>query len=295
MRSFRLFITMAAVLAVASGDTGCAGETGGVKTGNGATITVQAVSSGPAGTPIVAASAASADIYSSDDDDDGPEGEDGSGAILTVNEGYANVEFIEIELPDSTGCEMFGNYEFLSPVSCEDDRIFIEGPFMVDLILGASIPESGELTVPPGTYKKVKIRFGESSGLNLPPDHPLVGHTLYAAGTIRIPNETPETTDDSVYSYLMPFDFDVEPEFENPAGISITDGALDRIILNLDVNKWFTGLPIGDCIEELDPIVEPINFAADLEGDCEDVEEALKDNIEQSGDLDHEEIEDDDD
>ncbi len=294
MRFFRLCIAMAAVLVAAvSGETGCAGETGGVKTGNGATIIVQAVSSGPAGTPIVAASATSADIRS--DDDDGPEGEDGSGAVLTVNEGYANVEFVEIELFDSTGCETFGDYEFLPPVSCEDDRILIDGPFLVDLILGASIPESGELTVPPGTYKKVKIRFGESSGLNLPPGHPLEGHTLYAAGTVRIPNETPETTDDAVYSYLMPFDFDVDPEFENPAGIRISDGALDRIILNLDVNKWFTDLPIGDCIEELDPIVEPINFAADLEGDCEDVEEALKDNIEQSGDLDHEEIEDDDD
>lgn len=289
MKITRLFMAMTGVLTAAV-LVRCAEDTGGVKTGNGATISIQAVSPAGAGAPIVAASAASRAVTRSgeEEDDDGPEGEDGSGAILTVTEGYANVEFVQIDLPDGADCDSFGGFGFLPPVSCEGGEITVEGPFLVDLILGATIPESGELTIPPGTYKKVKIRFGESDGLNLPDGHPLEGHTLYAAGTILLSDGV------TSYSYVMPFDFDVDPEFENPAGIDVSGAALDRILLNLDVTGWFTDLPIGDCIEELGTIVEPIDFAADLEGDCEDVEDELKDNIEQSGDLGHEEAEDDD-
>ncbi len=227
-------------------------------------------------------------------------------AGLTVSAAFINIGEIELELPEGMACEDAG-FVAQEGVSCEtetdmehgseeiESEIKIQGPFVFDLLTGASTPDLGALTIPSGVYREVEIKIEKRETPSGTPitDPNLEGNSIYVEGAF---------TDGSAvdHDFVLALEIDEELEIESEVGFNVLEQSANTVVAGLNVDAWFSGIDLQACVDSGD-------FPLDSNGDlqlrdddeltgqnvCENLEETVEDNIKTSFELFEEEHEDD--
>lgn len=159
---------------------------------------------------------------------------------------------------------------------CEDESEFsVRGPFVIDLLTGTSTPDLGSITVPAGTYRKLKIELhhggeNDSNGLR--------DSTLTAKGTVTLP-------DGAAIPFSLALRLNENISIRNAAGITLDGSTVNTILVGLAAGDWFKGLDLSRCLGTLDSasLAGGITVTEDSPiGKCLDAEHFLKDNIRES-------------
>lgn len=174
----------------------------------------------------------------------------------------------------------------------DGEEIEIRGPFIFNLLTGESFPDIGTIEIPSGIVKEIEIKIDDvEEDETLPDGVPadLAGHTLLVEGTF--------TDGDAATPFSLLLDFDEEVEFENLDGIEVSEVVdINAIIISFDVSSWLSGVDMAACVADGDVEVADDGTVVITEdsssGDCSDIEDTIKDNIEASGTLDEDDDDD---
>lgn len=259
MHSTRIAILLLASASIAA----CSGDGSGIGSGDSDAIG-RPDDGGRSGT-VIALRAATAEGLG------GPGGlttEDGGGGSLDIVAARVIVRDIELDFADDDlDCAALEE-ELAPPVSCDDDEtIVIEGPFEVDLLTGEATPSLEGLTIPAAEYRRVDVRIQSDDGPSF---------------------EAITELDGDVSSAHIALDFTEDARFESEDGV-LLDGDAGTLLVRLDVDAWFSGVPLTRCIDDGDVEIQDDHAVIDEDtsggGDCSDIENELKDNIKDSGEL----------
>ena len=236
-----------------------------------------------------------------------------AGTSVNITSARINVDEIKLKAPEGISCAEM-SFVDQTGVSCEtessdslastnesssddsnshesESEIKIKGPFVFDLITGESTPSLSEFKIPSGMFKEIQIKLKKaqvSDGI-LAVDDELIDNTLVAAGTF--------TDLSSVsHSFSLKLSFSEELKIEQTAGISVKEGLLNAITINMNVTNWFSGLDLQQCIADNDYSLDGDSFVIDEHhsgsGRCSDIENTVKENIKDAFEFENEEHED---
>lgn len=189
------------------------------------------------------------------------------------------VRHIELDLPDSSSCE--AHEDAIVGAMCEDGKITIEGPMIIDLLSGKATPDLSEVRIPSGQYKRMDIRIDDGdpdAGLIVEGD-PLDDYSMVVSASFS--------------SELGPMDLELSLKFNEDirfdageTGIEIS-GEGYGLFAALNASLWFDAETLDRCIasEELMPEDGEL-VVDDGEGsDCGELENDIKRRIKESGQL----------
>ena len=229
---------------------GCSGEGGGT-----AGIAVQAVTA--AGEPAAGGELAMLDDASTE---------------FTLAAATLNIRDIKLDLPDGLSCgdvesELSGATCSADPLEAED-TIEIEGPFSVDLVTGVAEPTLDDVRIPALTYQRLDIRVDDT------------GDVAFAALADFELDGDPTVLD-------LTLDFSEDIRVEGGDGVVIEEDT--DLIAELVAADWLAGIDVAACVADGDLNVSSgtvVISEATTEGDCSDIENVIKENMKNSGQLD---------
>lgn len=234
---------------------GCTGGFGGTETGN---------------------AVANVEMRARRADGGPPASAEQSGTAFGFDSVRAYVREIRLEL-DVASCADVATEELVAPVSCTGSTVLVEGPYVFDLLAATAEPSLDDLTIPGATYRRIDVRFDDadpSDGLVAETD-PLADFTFLGAGDADLGGST---------AFRMELAFNEDARFESPDAIEVRDGT--TLSLLLDPTAWFGALPLATCFSDGDlPLDGTTVIVADGAGGCSDIEQALKEAIKTSGQL----------
>lgn len=194
--------------------------------------------------------------------------QDAGGSTVVITEARIAVKEIRLELPAGTRCtdveaEVGGGAECKGEDEAEehddsDEEILVRGPFVVDLVTGASTPDLSAVRVPDLPYDEVEIRLEESGQLD--------GASWVMSGTV----------DGQPLSVRLKFDEDIE--IEQPGGVRVVEGA--PLLVEFDTSRWFEALSLSSCVAD-----GAVTIDDEGEDTC-DIEDQLEDALDGSAELD---------
>lgn len=189
---------------------------------------------------------------------------DSTGAAADITSASVTIERIDIKLPDGLNCATLGvplpsfavcdnsendalddNPETnpSDDLAGDNDKIRLNGPFVVDLLTGTSTPSLADLTLPSGMVREIKVKLS----------HLTVAGTVDVGGT-----PTPFNIDSSI---------DKDIEYSDLSGFEISEAvSVNEIILSFDVAKWLAGVDLAACA-----------------ADCSEFDDMIEHNVEDSG------------
>ena len=162
-----------------------------------------------------------------------------TGLVFTdVIIGVTEIEFETFEEDES---EDNGDFED-NDHDGEDDNeeIEFEGEFVVDLIAGTSTPDFGETNIAPGIYEEMEIELA-----------PILegGLSMFVAF-----DYTPDGAVDAVryeYSTSAEMEFELEPE----GGFILEEGALNKMLVLIDLDAMFADIDLNTATADVDGVV----------------------------------------
>lgn len=214
---------------------------------------------------------------------------DSSGIAFRVTEARVLVEKVKLVSGDDDSCEGDERMAVL-PDSGEDDDVgegsedtsgcdetesMLKGPFVVDLLTGTSTPAMGDLSIPAGTYRKVKIHLGHARKEDaiLDSTDSLMGRTLLVRGTYAAPGQVEKP-------FTLALKFDEELEMENLAGMRLDAATLNSILVSVRIDRWLSDMDVGGCLAKPEMAASLAGGAVISEdselGRCLDVEKTVK-------------------
>ena len=132
----------------------------------------------------------------------------------------------------------------------DDEEVEFEGEFTVDLIAGTSSPDFGIADLAPGIYEEMEVEM-----------EPIMadGNTMFIAF-----NYTPDGETDPVrYEYSNKYE--LEFEIEDEAGFQIDEGALNQMLILVDLDALFANVDLNTATADVDGVVRiNANSNADL-------------------------------
>lgn len=199
---------------------------------------------------------------------------DRGGSRFTLRTAQVNVGLVKFKLPDGIKCT-----PDLVP-SCELDGLKMEGPFLVDLMAGASLPPFPEFRAPHGTYRKIEVRLEALHPAKDAPDTALKGHSMILSGSFAYRGR-----DDRSFKILL--DFDETAIFETGSA-TVQERPLNRLLLSLDVDAWLSQADITRCLDDGSLVMDAAgNLRIDKDNTCDGLEKVIKDGVKSSGRLAH--------
>ena len=167
----------------------------------------------------------------------------------------------------------------------EDNELTLKGPYVVDLLTGASYPSLDTLSVPVRIYEKIKMKFdyAKKGSAVLDSTDPLIGNTLLVRGTYGVPG-MPEQP------FSLSLKFDEEMEIASAAGMQLNATSLSNIVISLKMDQWLTNLNIKGCLDQTD-VMQSLTGGATVFseesplGKCLDIGKTIKENITKSFDV----------
>ena len=222
---------------------------------------------------------------------------DAAGTPIEVTTAWVNIGEIEIELPEGLTCDAVTD-PLPESATCECEmeedetetecEITFEGDVLFDLLTGTATPAIGTFSIPSGIVKEIEVEIDDvAEDATLPDGVPstLAGHSLVVEGTT--------TLDGTPTPFSLRLDFNEEVEFEELSGLEISEAvALNQILVTFNVDSWLAGVDLAACVAEGDVAMVDGTIIIDEDstsGDCSDIENVIKDNIEASGTLEKEE------
>lgn len=198
--------------------------------------------------------------------------DDGS-TEFTLTEANLNVRDIKLDLPDGVRC---ADIEAdLVGATCSDDSldsedtVEIEGPFAVDLVTGVSTPSLDDIEIPALTYRRLDIRVDDN------------------ADDISFSAVADFDLDGDAVVLELALDFNEDIRVEGGGGVTV-DADTD-LIAEFAVANWLAGIDVASCINDGDLDVSSSTVVisdATTEGSCSDIEDTIKNNMKDSGQLD---------
>jgi hypothetical protein len=190
---------------------------------------------------------------------------------------------IELDLPKGSTCADLVETE---GTRCDEssNKVVIDGPFVIDLVTGQSTPDLSLIEVPAGVYKRIDFRVEDGD-----PDEGVVatGSALdnrSFAGSFTFDEQgTPLTL-------RLSLRFNEDIRIEDSAGIDAS-GAAQALLAKFDISAWFAGVDISSCLAAGELTINNSEVLVDEDalsgsGDCSDIENTLKTNMKNSGQLD---------
>ncbi len=199
---------------------------------------------------------------------------DMTGTAFTLTRGSLGVRDIELYLPDGVRCadvggDLVGAVCKAGDTADDEDKVFIDGPFIVDLMTGTATPTMADLRVPATTYRRVDVRVERSAQLD---DAAFVVSASFDLGG------QPTTLDAALR-------FNEDIRIDDPAGIAIA--ADEDLVARFIVDDWLAGVDIGACARALGTAPGGTVSVDDRSsGACADIDDRVKDAMKRSGDLD---------
>jgi hypothetical protein len=152
-----------------------------------------------------------------------------------------------------------------------DEKVRIDGPWVVNLITGEATPSVENIEIPAGAYRRIDVRFEDADknaakGLSVPDE--LSGWSLIASG---------EYSGTSASQFDMRLKFNQDARFTSESGIIVGPNATQEMFMALDVQRWFSVVSLEDCLakERLD-VVDDVLVIEDASRRCNAVENAIK-------------------
>ncbi len=206
-----------------------------------------------------------------------------SEAALQVEHAEAFIRHIEFYLPE--GQCAHGDADAPDSGTDDDgeceDKIRIEGPWVVDLMTGEATPDLDGLKVPVGEYRRIDIRFedaGKKQAREIEIPAELMGLSLRADGAY---------SGEAAENFELRLTFNNDVRFESKAGIELTAEEPQTLFAQLDVQSWFDRVELDECFrkDRLD-VVDGTLQILDEGRRCSDVENAIKREMKHGGRLD---------
>lgn len=204
--------------------------------------------------------------------------DDAGGSAFDITAASMVVERIDVKLPDGVVCSdvIFDLPDFASCDDDEDeDKIRLTGPFTFDLLTGESDPPIDTISFPSGVVREVKIRV----------------ERLTASGSADL--------DGTATPFSMNVELGEDIEFEDLTGFEISEAvSVNALLLSFNVGDWLNGVDLGACVDDGEVEISDGTIVIDEDsgsGDCSDIENVIKDNVEASGTIEEEDHDDDDD
>jgi hypothetical protein len=215
---------------------------------------------------------------------------DQGGSSYTLVEAWLHLRHIELDLPVGVTC---GDVEadLAGGAYCDpnddldddspEDKIKIDGPFIVDMITGETTPSLADVRVPALAYSRIDVRVDDGD-----PQEGLV--------------EVGSALDDATYVVAATFDyqgtttelrfrlnFDEDIRIEQPGGIDLAGD--ENLVAEFVVDSWLAGVDIAGCIDDGDLAIDGGVVAIDdrNDGACGGIEDTIKNNMKNSGRLGH--------
>jgi hypothetical protein len=221
--------------------------------------------------------------------DDGALGltfQDKAGVDLDLVSARAYLRDIELYLPIGVTCSSIadqlaggascGSLGDDSPSDDDEDKIEIEGPFVVDLMTGTASPDLSSVRVPALPYRRVDFRLDDAR----------VRDGLISAGDPledrSIAIEADFVADGEVVRLSLTLDVRGDVRFRSADGISLETG--DSLLLLFDTTGWMSDVEMDECLTGGDTAV--VDGVLRLDGGddraCRDLQRAVRDNIRES-------------
>lgn len=206
---------------------------------------------------------------------------DAQGTVFRILSAQAHVRDIRLDLPDSSDCR---GLDVRPPVTCTAERLEAKGPFRVDLLAGTSLPEWGRIPIPAGTYSRLDVRFSEAEGKGnpVPAGHALAGNTLILAAEFAWKGRVDRRLE-------LALKFTEDMRFEAEGGLRLQPATAYSLVMGLRVDRWMRNVGITKCLEDGDLSLDASGNLSLSEGQgrggCSSIENTIKDNLKNSGDL----------
>ncbi len=198
---------------------------------------------------------------------------DSAGSAIKISSLTIAVRKIDLSLPVGLTCESAPGY------TCDSDGISLPGPFVVDLMTGASNPPLEHLRLPEGVYTRVGLELSDNESA--------------PAVDTNTPNMEIRGGTDSADGRARPFSVRLNLrdglDFDGPTGIRITAAALNKLLLQLTVDDWFKTVDLKNCLEASGSTAGDSGVTL-LAGDgfCQGAGLRIRQKIEASGDINEE-------
>lgn len=193
---------------------------------------------------------------------------DRDGLEFELTSASATVRDIELNLPDDTRCADVRE-SLAGGATCSNDKIRIEGPWLVDLVTGEADPSLERVRIPTLSYERADFRIEDDDD-----------RVSFAARADFEYMQTP-------LELRLALRFNEDARLEAPGGVEPPEHG--QLTLLLSVTDWLDGVPIGGCLDSGDlEAVGGVVLIADDDppgGECDDVEDVIKDQIKESGQL----------
>ncbi|MDQ3001766.1 MAG: hypothetical protein M3Y08_10965 [Fibrobacterota bacterium] len=206
---------------------------------------------------------------------------DTTGLRVTLTEALVHIKKIRLgadsddDTCDSSGLPKDVDSSKSSGKDCLDksDHSVKSGPFIVNLISGAVTPDIGTISIPAGTYNRVKIHIHHAEGKDTGTT-PMGGQTLVAKGTYSMMGgqEMPIT---------LSLRFNEVIHIRSAVGMDLDADKVHTLLMGINLGQWMSNLNFKGCLSTLDAsqggaiiLNEDSSF-----GKCLDAEHVLKDNF----------------
>lgn len=192
-----------------------------------------------------------------------PTAADSAGTSYTLQSGVMVLEHIELDLPLGVRCADVADQVVGARCDAADsaddgeDKLRIDGPLTVDLVAGTSTPSLAGVVIPAGTYRRVDLRVDDFA---IRADFDLHG--------------TPTVLD-------LRTDFSEDIRVEQPGGVPVAPG--DDLIARFALADWLVGVDLVACIDDAVTVTGGVAVVDDRA--CPGVDDAIKRNMKESGDL----------
>lgn len=210
-----------------------------------------------------------------------PASADSGGTEFRIESARGSIRSIELDLPAGQTCATIDSTQ-VAGFHCDasSQKLRLEGPFAIDLLTREATPSLDGFSVPPGRYARADVRFDDADPRDgvVGDADPLAEQTLIASGSFEHEGAT--------HRFSLSLDFDEDARFEAPGGVEV-GGDAEALLLELDVARWFSALPITECMDrgELQEVDGALQLR-DGDGGCSSIENTIKSSIKSSGQLD---------
>lgn len=193
------------------------------------------------------------------------------GAVgLRAETALAFIRHVEFYLPEGQCAGGEVGSPDASDSGCQD-KIRVEGPWVVDLMTGVATPSMDQIRVPAGAYRRVDVRFEDAdknaaNGIVVPDE--LHSWTLVATG---------EYAGEAAAAFDMRLKFNGDARFQSQAGIVVSAEGAREMTMALDVERWFSVVSLDDCFaKDRLTVADDVLLIEDQGRRCNSVENAIK-------------------
>ncbi len=245
----------------------------GVETGNATAVVQVRLTAAPpqqsAGTPIVVV--------------------EENGVPLRMDEAWVGLGWFDFRLPAGSSCADLDPAALAAPLTCENGRIRVEGPWLVDLLTGEFHPALGAIELPALAYDGVDLHVDKLAPPAVDANDPRAGFSLGMQGVYDPDGQAIPFT----FRFQLTTDIAVAP----PQGLALSGGANEQLTVRLDASQWLAQVPLSACladgkieledgkleIEALETNEEPGETG--YEEPCQGVDHAIETGVEGSGEV----------